>query len=159
MIRRFLAVLATVSSVSIVGFASPAYAACPAAGCLLDVQTQTTYLDLNTRVQVWMRIDYTNHRIRPYTSFTTYSGVTLQGLATGIYGGPAIALWRGSSRVLLDGTSYSGSTTSHTVAGSLYTCPTSPGDYQSTWTRYVDTSSYDYHVNLASGLAQTTCGW
>lgn len=158
MVRRFLAVLATVTTVSI-GFASPASAACPAAGCLVDVQTKTTYLDLNTRVQVWMRIDYTNHRIRPYANFTTYGGVTLQGLATGTYGGPAIALWRGGSRVLLDYTGYSGSTTSHTVAGSLYTCPVSPGDYQSTWTGYVDTSSYDYHVNLVSGMAQTTCGW
>jgi hypothetical protein len=160
MLRKFLAVLATVTSVVIIGSASPASAACPPAGCLVDVGMTTTYADANTRIQVWMRIDYTNHRIRPYARFDTYSGVTLQGLATDPYGNtPRATLTRGGSQVQVDGTPYSGSTTSLTVYGSLYTCPASPGDYKSWWSGMVDTSSYDYAVNLPSGLAQTTCGW
>jgi hypothetical protein len=166
-----VALLAVVPAVSTVGM-QPAAATCPAAGCLVDIQkiSQTfndKYGSPAVKATTWIRVDYTNHKARPYVTLEGLNGKMIY--ATGAYNNVSgfnfVRLGSGGNTVLEGSMAYSNSAGSPAVTfypSGLYVCPTSPSNYQAvTYSRvYVANGNANWaDVNSTSGTASTTCGW
>jgi hypothetical protein len=155
MVKKLLALVVGLTSVLVLGTAAPAQASCPPAGCVLDVASVTTSFTYSN-VTVWLRIDYTNHKVRPYARVDAKPGYTFAKVDPG-----NTILYAAGFAVLNSNTPYNGaSTTSVTfTTTAVYTCPVSARNYVGEFAFNVYTSGATDSGSAMSGTAATTCGW
>jgi len=155
MVKKLLALVVGLASVLVLGTASPAQASCPPAGCVLDVASVTTPFTY-TNVTVWLRIDYLNHKVRPYARVDAKPGYNFFKVDPG-----NTILYAAGFAVLNSNTPYNGATTTSVTftTTSVYTCPVSARNYQGAFYFNVYGGGGVDSGSAMSGTAATTCGW
>jgi hypothetical protein len=162
-----LGLVATLASVLVFFTASPAQASCPAAGCTVDTGSITrnyTIGGATLQVTVWQRIDYINHRVRPYARVNRTDGGTFTMAydpSTNVIQLSVSSGTSGYTAPIQEAVSTGPVNTITYTSTTLYSCPTTARNYFAVLNVVATVNGVTSTAGPgnAAGVSSTTCGW